>query len=783
MDFKLGPRRATYVDISEELKNAEAPFSSDDLAVFEQFDLMYRTLCAILYNYVPMSGHPGGSVSSGRFVECVLFDAMNYDVSDPDRPDSDLISYSAGHKALGLYAMWALRNEVVRIGAPDLLPDDIRHQLRMEDLLGFRKNPTTSTPLFKEFQSKALDGHPTPATPFIKLSTGASGVGVATSLGLAFGAKDFYGDQAPRVHLVEGEGGLTPGRAYEALAATGTASLDNVVMHVDWNQASIDSNNVCREGGTPGDYVQWDPKELAYLHDWNVIFVPDGTNFQQIIAAQRLTTSMPNKQPTAIVYRTTKGWLYGIEGKASHGAGHGFCSDGFYHALAPFVHQIGGEFPRCKSGEERCKHTNDTTIEQCYWESLEIIRKSLENNKDVTEALATRLVASRERLNKAKRSPRSNAPAVDALHAAVEATGTTTPDELAFEAGSKTTLRGALGTALNVLNKASSGSILAASADLAGSTSLSSAGKGFADGFYNAETNPDSRMLSVGGICEDAMSGILAGVSTYGRHVGACSSYGSFIGALGHISSRLHAIGGQARQQIKTEPYNPYILICAHAGLKTGEDGPTHADPQPLQLLQDNFPAGTVVTMTPWDPQEVWPLLVAGLAKRPAAIVPFVTRPNETVIDREALGLAPPSATATGVYALRKAKGESDGAIVLQGSEVAYAFVETALPMLEKEGVDLDVFYVSSAELFSLLPAEEQEKIYPDSVAQKAMGITGFTLPTLYRWVRSERGVKSCMHPFQKGHFLGSGPGEVVLAEAGLDGESQFKAIMDYVKA
>jgi transketolase len=89
---------------------------------------------------------------------------------------------------------------------------------------------------------------------------------------------------------------------------------------------------------------------------------------------------------------------------------------------------------------------------------------------------------------------------------------------------------------------------------------------------------------------------------------------------------------------------------------------------------------------------------------------------------------------------------------------------------------------VSSAELFSLLPAEEQEKIYPDSIAQKAMGITGFTLPTLYRWIRSDRGVKSCMHPFQKGHFLGSGPGDVVLAEAGLDGESQFKAILEHVK-
>ncbi len=783
MDLKLGSRRATYVDISEELKGGEAPFSSDDISVFEQLDLTYRTLCAILYNYVPMSGHPGGSVSSGRFVECILFDAMDYDVSDPDRQDADLISYAAGHKALGLYAMWALRNEVIRIAAPELLPADVRLQLRLEDLLGFRKNPITDTPLFKQFRSKALDGHPTPATPFLKLSTGASGVGVATSLGLAYGAKDFYGHKAPRVHIVEGEGGLTPGRVYETLAAAGTASLDNAVLHIDWNQASIDSNNVCREGDTPGDYVQWDPKELAYMHDWNVIYVPDGTDFHQIVAAQRLVPTIANSQPTAIVYRTTKGWLYGIEGKASHGAGHSLCSDGFHHALAPFVHQIGSEFPKCQNGEKCCGGSDMATVEDCYWQSLQIIRDSLENNETVTGALAQRLIASRDRLDTSGRGPRANAPAVDMLHAYVAAAGTTTPDELKLEAGSKTTVRGALGNALNVLNKVSDGSILAASADLLGSTSINASASGFSEGFYNANSNPEARLLSIGGICEDAMSGILAGISTYGRHVGAGSSYGAFIGALGHISSRLHAIGSQARQQIKTEPYNPYVLICAHAGLKTGEDGPTHADPQPLQLLQDNFPDGTVITMTPWDPQEVWPLLIAALIKRPAVVVPFVTRPNENVIDRKALGLAPPEATVTGVYALRKANGGGDGALLLQGSEVAFAFVETALPMLEKEGVDLEVYYVSSAELFAQLPEEKRQEIYPESVAMKAMGITGFTLPTLYKWVRSDKGIKSSMHPFQKGHFLGSGPGDVVLKEAGLDGESQFNAIMDYVKS
>jgi hypothetical protein len=62
------------------------------------------------------------------------------------------------------------------------------------------------------------------------------------------------------------------------------------------------------------------------------------------------------------------------------------------------------------------------------------------------------------------------------------------------------------------------------------------------------------------------------------------------------------------------------------------------------------------------------------------------------------------------------------------------------------------------------------------------MGITGFTLPTMDRWIRSEKGRFATLHPFRKGHFLGSGQADNVLAEAGLDGESQFEAIWRYVK-
>lgn len=779
MGFHFGPRRGVFIDITEEMKATGAPLSADELKHFELFDLIYRSLCALLFNYVPMSGHPGGSISSGRFVAGIVFDAMDYDVSNPDREDADIISYAAGHKALGLYTMWAMRNEVLRISAAELLPANKRHQLRLEDLLGFRRNPITKTPLFVKFNAKPLDGHPTPATPFVRLATGASGVGLGTSLGLAFGALDYYGDQAPRIHIVEGEGGLTPGRVSEALAAAGTASLKNAILHIDWNQASIDSNHVCRDGKVPGEYVQWNPMELAYLHDWNVVLVPDGKDFQQIFAAQRKALLMDNCQPTAIVYRTTKGWQYGIEGKASHGAGHKLCVDGFFEALKPFLDKTGATLPRCEGDNQRCEGGKDPQIlEECLWEALLTIRSALENNRPTADALAKRVLSARERLDGRNRNPRQKAPMASAVFKTAEKTEKTIPEELKLTPGATTTLRGELGRILHYYNKASGGAILAAAADLLGSTSVNTAAQGFPEGYYNAETNPEARLLSIGGICEDAMAGILSGISSYGHHIGVGSSYGAFIAALGHVAARLHAIGNQARRAIANDPYRPFILISAHAGLKTGEDGPTHADPQALQLLQENFPLGTFITLTPWDPQEIWNLVSTALTKRPAVIAPFVTRPTEQVIDRKDLGLAPATDVSSGVYLLRSAQGRGDGTLVLQGSEVTYAFVEEALPLLKKEGVDLNVYYVASAELFDLLPESEQKQIFPESRAQEAMGITGFTLPTMYRWVHSERGRRMTLHPFQKGHYLGSGQAHMVLAEAGLDGESQFKAII-----
>jgi transketolase len=419
-------------------------------------------------------------------------------------------------------------------------------------------------------------------------------------------------------------------------------------------------------------------------------------------------------------------------------------------------------------------------MDACFWEALGIIRAELEKDTALIRAMTDRIAAARRRLQERGRSPRADAPRRDVIFQI--SARRASPAELRLKHGSVTTLRGELGRALGYLNAASGGALLIASADLMGSTSSNLAGAGFAPGFYNARTNPGARLLATGGICEDAMSGILGGISSFGGALGVGSSYGAFLAPLGHIAARLHAIGFQARHSAGREPCGPLILVCAHAGLKTGEDGPTHADPQALQLLQGNFPRGTLITLTPWDPQEIWTLLSAALARRPAVIAVFVTRPNENVIDRGGLGLAPATDAADGLYLLAPARGKRpDGTVVLQGSEVAYAYVQETLPLLAKEGIDLEAYYVASAELFDLLGPSRQAAAFPEKAASRAVGITGFTLATMHRWITGERGRRWTLHPFAKGHFLGSGQAEAVMKEAGLDGRGQLKAIKGFL--
>ncbi len=765
MTKSFGPRRALW----EQVTAPDPGLDASVVAMVERYDLIYRTLVAIMFNFT-QSGHPGGSVSSGRILSALLLETMDYDIGDPNRDDADIISFAAGHKALGLYATLALRDEIVRQGRPDLLPENVAHRLRLEDTLGFRRNPTQPTPLFRRFASKALDGHPTPATPFVKLATGPSGIGVGSSMGLAVAAADYFGADAPHIHVMEGEGGLTPGRVMETIAFAGTAGLSNVMVHLDWNQASIDSDAVTREGATPGDYVQWDPMELFYLYDWNVLEVADGFDVGLVLSAQRRALALDNGQPTTIVYRTTKGWRYGIEGRKSHGGGHKICSDAYFEAVRPLFGDAVADLPRTDGNDA------DAT-EAAYWDTLLRIRELLAADA-VTPAAAAAVDRARVRLDNRQRTPRPDAPDVERIYLGLDPT--TVPDGLELAPGATTALRQQLGKVLGHLNRVSGGGVLIAAADLLGSTAIDMAAADFPKGFYRRDVNPGSRTMPFG-ICEDGLMAAMTGVSGFCHHIGAGASYGAFIAPLGHIAVRVHAISDEMRQHTNPGPRHPVILVSGHAGMKTGEDGPTHADPQSLQLMQENFVPGAAVTLTPWEPAEIWPMMAAALQARPSVIVPYVTRPGEVVPDRSAHGLAPAADSVRGFYKLRTATGKPDATIVLQGSEVTFAFVEETMSLLAAAGIDLDVFLVTSIELFDRLDVADRERVFPESVAQQAMGITGFTLPTIYRWIRSDRGRAHTLHPFRKGHYLGSGAGHMVVREAGLDGAGQLAGIKAFL--
>jgi transketolase len=152
-------------------------------------------------------------------------------------------------------------------------------------------------------------------------------------------------------------------------------------------------------------------------------------------------------------------------------------------------------------------------------------------------------------------------------------------------------------------------------------------------------------------------------------------------------------------------------------------------------------------------------------------------------VDREALGLAPPEAAIKGVYKLLAANGRPEATVVYQGSDVAYAFVNGVLPRLREKGINLDVFYVASTELFDRLDEQERREIYSFTAAASAMMFSGFTAATTYRWIMSERGRKYTMYPWKRGFFLGSGNGDVCLEQAGMHPEAQWNLIQKFVAA
>jgi transketolase len=214
------------------------------------------------------SGHPTSSMSAADLMAVLLARHLRYDFEAPWDPNNDHLIFSKGHAAPLLYALYK---------AAGALSDD--------DLLTLRR-----------FGSR-LEGHPTPALPWVDVATGSLGQGLPVGVGIALAAKRL--DRLPpRVWVLCGDGEMAEGSMWEAAQYACFMGLDNLI-------AVVDVNRLGQYGET---MLGWDLGAHAgrlEAFGWRTTQV-DGHDVAAIDKAYELATR-PDGRPTVIVARTVKG--------------------------------------------------------------------------------------------------------------------------------------------------------------------------------------------------------------------------------------------------------------------------------------------------------------------------------------------------------------------------------------------------------------------------------------------------------------------------------------------
>ena len=780
------------------------PYLNEKTArLYNEVRMLYDTVLKLMFNF-RQSGHPGGAISMGPHLIGLFLDSLRYDISRPDDLKNDVVGLSSGHKTNGLYALLTILFEAVKLREPSALPKDA---LLFKDLLGFRRNVTYHSRLVDQLHPTRLEGHPIPETPFVRIASGASGYAVSQFMGLALNLRErFQGDRPPLVYILEGDGAATTGRYQEALQVAHNLKLGNLALLFDFNNADIDENQVvCRitpEGVKEGHVASWAPEELGRTHGANVISINDGHDFNQIIAGLDAIREMISLNPRFAmgVFYTVKSKCYdpagGVCGRKFHGAGHKTDSPEYWACQQEFEDYFNVKLPHLPEGSK----SRDEN-ESYFLKNLETVLELMKSRTELTDFIAERIFAAKDKI------PQNRKTAATDLKPLMEYVPETPiqitpPAELVMPSG-KASYREQYVKTVGYINKLTKNAFWVVSADLLSSTlpgiTAYLGGKGenykYAESeFYYGENNRDSRILHGGGITEDANAGLLLGLGALGTYTGVSTSYGAFQ-SLAHTHVRV-SVGpsGSHERELRA----PIQIGAFHASLWTGPDGVrTHADPQALSTWWENFPYGSVISLLPIDPNEIYPLMIAAYRKKPVAIVPFIARPDGIAFDREKLGFAPAVEAARGAYILKAAKpGKSHGTVVLQGAGVAKIFIEEVMTNLEEKW-NFNLVVIASPELFRMQPSEYQNAVLPyldaDQTRRNSVAITEFTEGTIRPYVDA-LGLRYSLFSYKPLSQLGKDPNETesvgpygsgepeeIFREAGLDAQGQYLAVDSYL--
>jgi transketolase len=244
------------------------------------------------------SGHPTSSMSAADLMAVLLDKYLQYDFDDPENPANDHLIFSKGHASPLVYSLFK---------AAGAITDD--------ELLTFRK-----------FGSR-LEGHPTPAIPWVDVATGSLGQGLPIAVGVGLAGKRL--DRLPyHVWVLCGDSEMAEGSMWEAFEHAAHEQLDNLT-------AIIDVNRLGQRGETMHGWDLESYVRRAEAYDWHAIAI-DGHDVGAIDAAYAEALGVEGR-PTVIVARTVKG--KGVAAVENENGWHGKPLDDPEAAVA----ELGGE--------------------------------------------------------------------------------------------------------------------------------------------------------------------------------------------------------------------------------------------------------------------------------------------------------------------------------------------------------------------------------------------------------------------------------------------------------
>ena len=245
------------------------------------------------------SGHPGGSSSKAEAALTLLVSGLlGFDAWDPKHPGRDRVIWSAGHCTPLFHALVALIYECLRRKG-ETLRGDLREAIAYpEDLLRFRRLGGPS-------------GHVESYSALANACTGSSGHGLSAALGMA--ALHRSCGLPTRVFVIAGDAETEEGMSYEARNLASNLGIANLAVLLDYNRFGID--------GPIAEVLPFPYLNHWISFGWNVIEA-DGHNPRELAwAIRQAAEGFGNGKPAVVLCHTTKGKHYGkLEGTAdSHG--------------------------------------------------------------------------------------------------------------------------------------------------------------------------------------------------------------------------------------------------------------------------------------------------------------------------------------------------------------------------------------------------------------------------------------------------------------------------------